>query len=482
MRNIALIATVTACVAAAHAETASRSRAVVATGGSHVETRHQVAEPGIRPSSPAAGNGWTYSHGSSIPQTLAIGSTARRVWVGQYLNVERLQEFDLNGNGTPLDEFPAVDGSPTVVHAADAADLAVVLDGVPGSVVLKAYTSASAVPEWEYSFAPNFGAAGFRSARVSRDGSRVCVLVNDQVATSTDLHIFDGASGALLNNWTYPAFATGIDLNDDGSLCLVTQSTNGRLIDTATVTEIFTAPGSGGGAWHRISGNSEVLALGGFSFHVYKKIGPVYTQVINFSTPTSWFGNGIGISRDGSTVVVMSHNYSNYLETVTRIIDVDTQILLGQHDTAGAGSLQDAISGAEVSDDGSVIAVSSWGTQNNAHPEVMIFDRNGAMIGSIDTVGSPFSLDVSGDGLSVSSGSKSVHANINGSGGTVTTVHLPPPCPWDCADGNGEVGIVDFLALLGEWGQVGTACDFDNDGVGIVDFLKLLGNWGECPL
>ena len=54
-------------------------------------------------------------------------------------------------------------------------------------------------------------------------------------------------------------------------------------------------------------------------------------------------------------------------------------------------------------------------------------------------------------------------------------------CPWDCGDDNGDVGIVDFLALLAEWNLVDTACDFDGGGVGIVDFLKLLANWGPCP-
>ena len=53
-------------------------------------------------------------------------------------------------------------------------------------------------------------------------------------------------------------------------------------------------------------------------------------------------------------------------------------------------------------------------------------------------------------------------------------------CPWDCGDGDGIVGIVDFLALLAEWKQVGTPCDFDGGGVGIVDFLELLTNWGAC--
>ena len=55
-------------------------------------------------------------------------------------------------------------------------------------------------------------------------------------------------------------------------------------------------------------------------------------------------------------------------------------------------------------------------------------------------------------------------------------------CPWDCGgDNDGNVGIVDFLALLGQWSQIGTPCDFDGGGVGIVDFLELLGNWGQCP-
>ena len=54
-------------------------------------------------------------------------------------------------------------------------------------------------------------------------------------------------------------------------------------------------------------------------------------------------------------------------------------------------------------------------------------------------------------------------------------------CPWDCDDGDGNVGIVDFLALLSQWGMTGTSCDFDGGGIGITDFLLLLANWGPCP-
>jgi hypothetical protein len=55
-------------------------------------------------------------------------------------------------------------------------------------------------------------------------------------------------------------------------------------------------------------------------------------------------------------------------------------------------------------------------------------------------------------------------------------------CPWDCADDDGIVGIIDFLALLAQWGEVGSSCDFDGDGVDRVDlFQQLLANWGPCP-
>ena len=65
-----------------------------------------------------------------------------------------------------------------------------------------------------------------------------------------------------------------------------------------------------------------------------------------------------------------------------------------------------------------------------------------------------------------------------------TVEPVAPPCPWDCGgDNNQDVGIVDFLALLGQWTQIGTSCDFGlgDPGVGINEFLDLLGHWGPCP-
>lgn len=62
---------------------------------------------------------------------------------------------------------------------------------------------------------------------------------------------------------------------------------------------------------------------------------------------------------------------------------------------------------------------------------------------------------------------------------------LTPCCQADL-DGDGSVGIVDFLALLAAWGPCPAPpqlcpADLDDDNeVGITDFLQLLADWGPC--
>jgi agmatine/peptidylarginine deiminase len=58
-----------------------------------------------------------------------------------------------------------------------------------------------------------------------------------------------------------------------------------------------------------------------------------------------------------------------------------------------------------------------------------------------------------------------------------------PECPGDL-DGDGTVGVTDFLVMLGAWGpNPGHPADLDGDDtVGVNDFLLLLGSWGPCPV
>jgi hypothetical protein len=65
-----------------------------------------------------------------------------------------------------------------------------------------------------------------------------------------------------------------------------------------------------------------------------------------------------------------------------------------------------------------------------------------------------------------------------------TGIPAVPPCPCDCDDPpDGVVSVLDFLALVAQWGDPGPCdCEDPPDGaVDVGDFLALLGAWGDCP-
>lgn len=430
---------------------------------------------------------WDYNTGTAIPQNVAISQAGASGWVGEDLNNEALDRFDIPGTGTPAASYSVVGADFTTVASSMDADRAAFLYRLGGVLQLDVYQSTSGTPAWSYTFPANFTGADYSGLKVSRDGSTVAALVVDPTTPGTSvLYTFDGATGAPGLTWTYAGYAGPIDLNDDGSLCLVTQGSSGRLIDTTTATEIFTAPGSGGGSRHKISGNGNVLVLGGFSLQVYVYDGTTYQLRINFSAPTSWFGWGAAVSRDGDTVGVMSHDYaSGYLNTVTRIWDVPTATLLNSYPTTGTGTFQDSISGAVLSDDGTTLAVSSWGNQGNTHPEVMIFNRDLELIGSIDTPGSVFSLDMTGNGRYVFAGSKAVHANTFGNGGYVDLFDNGANCIPGDLDCDCQIGLSDLSALLSAFGSCSgdsnynAAADLSVNGcIDISDLAVLLSVFG----
>ena len=57
------------------------------------------------------------------------------------------------------------------------------------------------------------------------------------------------------------------------------------------------------------------------------------------------------------------------------LFDVPSRAMLGSYPVTGSGSFQGTPIDADSSDDGSVMAFASWGTEFHDWPEVMVFNR-----------------------------------------------------------------------------------------------------------
>jgi hypothetical protein len=167
-----------------------------------------------------------------------------------------------------------------------------------------------------------------------------------------------------------------------------------------------------------------------------------------------WGGNPRGLFDDGDSLLASE----NDADAVYRVADLN-----------GDGDALDVLEAMPIS----VLPAGTgpWGLAQLGGDGIGITGRDGDEIFRIK--------DVNGDGDAFDIGEVLLFADaIFEPGGIVA---LEDTCPWDCGDGDGMVGIVDFLAVLAQWGMIGSSCDFDGSGVGINQFLELLGHWGPCP-
>lgn len=455
--------------------------------------------PGTPPSRSASalppGVIWHAVDAISITKSVAVSDTTDETWVGHNLNSHRLAYHQTTGDGTPIYEYN-LPGNPNIVGVASAEDvsLGVVLEQFnSGGASVRAFDADGGnIPLWTYNFGNNFNFNNYRNLDVSADGSIVVAAARDGTAGTTLIVILDGSTGAELNSLTVSSGVLAVELSEDGGRAILSEFATARIIETTNMTTLFSFAVSGGGGYHRLSRDGATAAAGGFNCLAYHEVGGVWSQVYSFSQASNWFGGGLALSANGDTLLIVSHNYiTGYVDLTYRVIDLVSAVELAQITTNGTGVFQDTVQHAQSSADGQLFSVISWGTQDNVHPEVQIFDRDLNLVGWIDTPGSPFSVDMTRDGQFVVVGGKAVHANTAGNGSDTYAFRVFEACPADLDD-NGEVGAFDLALLLGGWGPCdepcepgdpSTTCAADLDGnceVGAFDLALLLGAWGPC--
>jgi hypothetical protein len=431
---------------------------------------------------------WHVNDPASITYSVCVADTTDESWIGHELNNERFSYHQTTGDGTPIWELDLLPENVSTVNVASAEDASLgVLFTADGSspVQVRAFDDSSGTtPIWTYTFGAEYLSAPRRDVDVAADGSIVAAVGWDSTNGKSLVVILDGASGAELNTLSINAFVTGVELSDDGSRAMLTEGPTARIIETAGLTTLHSFAVSGAGGYHRLSRDGTVAAAGGFNYAAWREENGTWSQVYNGTEAQQWFGAGIALSGDGKYMFLPSYNYATgYLDLTYRVIDLEAGSEIARTTTSGSGGLQDTIQGAQASSDGTVFAVASWGTQDNAHPEVQVFDRDLNLIGSIDTPGSPFSIDMSRDGRFVVVGGKHIHANISGNGSDTYAYDtgVEPTCPADLT-GDGAVNVFDLLGLLEVWGPCpGCPADLNGDDVvNVFDLLDLLDAWGPC--
>lgn len=397
---------------------------VTPAGLFYQQTNGPVTQPGNSTDSPT-GLRWTYPNPNWITAHVSVGNHGTMAWLGQELNFERYSLLSTTDNNPPSFIFePTRVGTDFLrVKAADKAPFAVTATvtstSTTNSSLVEFWSCYSATPIWTLTV--NFNVL----VDISENGQMVALAYTPSANTS-QVDVYDAFAGPTTPIATLTATSHSLrnfDLSDDGSTVLIASNTQNHVFDVATQTQIMQASTVSHDA-HAISRDGSAWGRGGFNpITAWVKTGSSYNQVLNFTDTTLGFAvyAAAGISADGTTFAAAAYDANNTgaIRVCCWDLTPTGSTLLWSFLATTTGNRQNTPQAVSVSDDGSIIAVGSWGEATNATPEVMIFARNGTgtPIAFLDTPGSCYDLDLSGDGQFLVVGTKSVHANVSGRGG-----------------------------------------------------------------
>lgn len=369
---------------------------------------------------------WTYSQAStaSIVQSVSVGNRGTFGWLGNNLNQERLSLIQMTEDNAsapvPVYEANHVGADGLSVRAADKAKAAAVAVITSSGGSLQYYTGSSSTPVWTVAY------PGYFEAAISDNGRYIAAGFTPATNTS-QVDVYDAQSATPTTPIrTFTATTHGfrhIDISGDGSTVLLATNTMNHVYDVASNTEVFVTTTVSHDA-HTINFDGTAFGRAGFNpIRAWVKTGTTYQQVLSHNDTTLGFAvhTAADISGDGTTYVTAGYDAqaNARMRVLCFRLSSTGSTLLWTYSSDGGGTYQDTPQAVSVSDDGKYIAVGTWGTQNNDHAEALLFDRDigPTPIGSIDSPGSVFDLDLSGDGQFLTVGTKSVHANQFGNAG-----------------------------------------------------------------
>ena len=394
------------------------------------EVAHETSAAKLaNPNPSAAGLRWTYAAPAATPwitERVSVGNLGTLAWLGQNQNGERVSLLSTTEDAAPpatLYENLLTNSDLVMLAAADKGWACAVTRCVVASNLyeFRYSTGSSAAPVYTVPVPVGAG-TGCPEPAISADGSRAAIGYTDGAGLAT-VDVWD-AAGSMVNTLVVP---TGSfrehDLSGDGSTVLIATGNHDWLYDVDTGALLFDDGSTVSTDAHAISGDGKAWGRGGFDVGAWVFNGSTYVRVVNFVDGGFGFFVPLacGISADGSTFAAAAYDATNAnkFRVYAWHLTPSGSTLLWTYIKTGTGALQDAPAAVSLSDDGRWIAVGSWGNASQSHPEALLFDRDAGNVpvASVDTPGSVFDLDLSGDGQFIVIGTKAVHANDFGNGG-----------------------------------------------------------------
>jgi WD40 repeat protein len=363
---------------------------------------------------------WSVSDVNAISDHLALSANGEIAAIGYTLNDERLQVHWTRSRDT-LWNFRVETGGSYV--------------SVSGNGGVIAYSALDSV--WLFRTGERgrpyfrFGMPGFYPGPValSRDSTLL-------VCTGTDVNGITNRAWGFRSNgeqlWTLEVDAQesnswyGATISGDGSVAAVNGKYHLYVVNAVTGERIWdertynTETGIG------LSQDGSILVTGTLTgrLRVFGRVQDGFTELWHYSftgASSSWV-TACAISEDGSTIAAGTLDFFNDRYEGRMAV----------FETYGNGNPlwitdpnPDEVSGIDMSSDGGVIAMVTWGDVAHERPDLMVYERfNRAPFFRLTTGGSLTGVSISDDGSKLFVGGKATHSRVFGRGGQAHLIEL----------------------------------------------------------
>lgn len=371
---------------------------------------------------------------SSVPRAVSLGNNGTLVFSamdGTFSSRARLlSSFDVDPASSVWESTYGGEARNLRVDSSALSNRHALLQMVPSGsnfrAMVRTFETTSSTPLWQWQSTVSTFLNDTNGIHVSPDGGRVVAAMYNPMLGKTRVVSFDGATGAVLVDTEFTTLGgfRYSELSEDSRTLYLGYSNRSYIVDLA----------SGGSSlsittWvaalfgHALSSDGTRFVVGNLNMvRVFdRNSSGGYTAAFDLTLTGGLDAvcSKLAISADNRILTagfVLTNNRD------VRLVDWDLNsgAKLMDRTFVGTGTLTNDVSGLAISDDGSRIAVGTWGDQGGQIPHLMLFETGNALpYAEFTLTGSVMGLALSGDGDWVAVARKSTHANTAAGGGSL---------------------------------------------------------------